>query len=212
MQLCYSWLFIHAENVLGGCPDLEPEPAGLRSFIPLEQPDRMIDLNILKYDQQKMTAFASWDSSMHDSVYLNRVTQNNEKIYLVIKVSTQSYFKKKIIRYSMANYCLFLVMIYHKTHDFAFILNQKAPFIVLFSSFIPKWFTVAIYCVLIPCLFFILFPDFFTFHSFIHQVVLRLCSPAVMDLILRKRICVRIYKKQGLKESLMKKFIRQSVS
>jgi len=114
------------ENVLGGCPDLEPEPAGLKSYIPLEQREKMIDLNILKYDQQKVTAYASWDSSMHDSVYLNRATQNNERVYLVLKV------------------------------------------------------------------------------------VLRLCSPAVMDLVLRKRICVRIYKKQGLKESLMKKFIRQS--
>ena len=74
---------------MGGCPDLEPEPAGLKSYIPLEQPERMIDLNILKYDQQKVTAYASWDSSMHDSVYLNRVTQNNERIYLVLKVLFQ---------------------------------------------------------------------------------------------------------------------------
>ena len=74
------------ENVLGGCPDLEPEPAGLKSYIPLEQREKMIDLNILKYDQQKVTAYASWDSSMHDSVYLNRVTQNNERVYLVLKV------------------------------------------------------------------------------------------------------------------------------
>ncbi|XP_065063038.1 kinesin-like protein KIF13B isoform X4 [Rhopilema esculentum] len=112
------------ENVLGGCPDLEPEPAGLKSLIQLEEPDRMIDLNILRYDQQKVIAYASWDSSMHDSLYLNRVTQNNERIYLIVKVT------------------------------------------------------------------------------------LRLCSPAVMDLVLRKRICVKIYKKQGFKESLMKRFIR----
>ena len=46
----------------------------------------MINLNILKYDQQKVTAYASWDSSMHDSAYLNRATQNNERIYLVLKV------------------------------------------------------------------------------------------------------------------------------
>eukprot|EP00794_Sanderia_malayensis_P012185 gene12185-13443_t len=112
------------ENVLSGCPDIEPEGAGLKAFIQLEQPERLIDLPILKYDQQKVTAYASWDSSMHDSVFLNRVTQNNERIYLIIKVT------------------------------------------------------------------------------------LRLCSPAVMDLVLRKRICVRIYKRQGIRESLMKKFLR----
>ena len=79
-------IFSFLENVLGGCPDLEPEPAGLKSYVPLEQPERMIDLAILKYDQLRVTAFASWDSSMHDSVYLNRVTQNNERIYLILKV------------------------------------------------------------------------------------------------------------------------------
>ena len=82
------------ENVLGGCPDLEPEPAGLKSYVPLEQPERMIDLTILKYDQLRVTAFASWDSSMHDSVYLNRVTQNNERIYLILKVGQIISFMK----------------------------------------------------------------------------------------------------------------------
>ena len=77
------------ESVLGGCPDMEPESAGIKSTIPLEQPERLIDLPILKYDQQKVMAYASWDSSMHDSVFLNRVTQNNERIYLIIKVAEQ---------------------------------------------------------------------------------------------------------------------------
>ena len=27
-----------------------------------------------------------WDSSIHDSVYLNRVTQSHERVYLILKV------------------------------------------------------------------------------------------------------------------------------
>ena len=94
LKYCIQFVLSYfTENVLGGCPDLEPEPAGLKSYIPLEQPDRMIDLNILKYDQQKVTAYASWDSSMHDSAYLNRATQNNERIYLVLKVIFLSFLQ-----------------------------------------------------------------------------------------------------------------------
>ena len=90
---------------------MEPEPAGLKSFIPFEQPDRMIDLNILKYDQQRMTAFASWDSSMHDSVYLNRATQNNERIYLVVKVRPVNTVLSSISVTTFSNYLLLLSLI-----------------------------------------------------------------------------------------------------
>ena len=31
----------------------------------------------------------SWDSSIHDSVHLNRVTSPNERIYLIIKATVQ---------------------------------------------------------------------------------------------------------------------------
>lgn len=31
----------------------------------------------------------SWDSSIHDSVHLNRITSSNERIYLIIKATVQ---------------------------------------------------------------------------------------------------------------------------
>ena len=31
----------------------------------------------------------AWDSSVHDSIHLNRVTPNNERIYLIVKVVVQ---------------------------------------------------------------------------------------------------------------------------
>lgn len=36
-----------------------------------------------------MLAVCSWDSSIHDSVHLNRVTSPNERIYLIIKATVQ---------------------------------------------------------------------------------------------------------------------------
>lgn len=37
----------------------------------------------------QVSAVCSWDSSIHDSVHLNRVTSPNERIYLIIKATVQ---------------------------------------------------------------------------------------------------------------------------
>lgn len=37
----------------------------------------------------QVSATAAWDSSVHDSVYLNRVTPQNERIYLIVKTTVQ---------------------------------------------------------------------------------------------------------------------------
>lgn len=68
-----------------------------------------------------MAALASWDSSIHDSVHLNRITQSNERAYLIVKV------------------------------------------------------------------------------------VVRLSHPTVMDLVLRKRICFTVVKRQSFKEKLKRR-------
>ncbi|XP_065651766.1 kinesin-like protein KIF13A isoform X6 [Hydra vulgaris] len=114
------------DNALSGCSDIESDPAGHQSFLSFEQSDSIIELPILKYDQKRVTATASWDSSVHDSVYLNRVTQNTERVYVILKVT------------------------------------------------------------------------------------LRLSSPALVNVVLRKRLCVRMYKRPSLKDSLKKKFWKQS--
>ncbi|XP_057308656.1 kinesin-like protein KIF13A isoform X3 [Hydractinia symbiolongicarpus] len=114
------------DNALSGCADIDAEPAGHHSFLSFEQSDSIIGLPILKYDQKRVTATSSWDSSIHDSVYLNRVTPNTERVYVILKVT------------------------------------------------------------------------------------LRLSSPALVNVILRKRVCVRIYKRPSLKDSLRKKFWRQT--
>ena len=72
----------------------------------------------------KVCTVVAWDSSVHDSVHLNRVTPNNERVYLILKV------------------------------------------------------------------------------------VVQLSHPAAMELVLRKRICINVYKRQSLAEKLRRKIGR----
>lgn len=43
----------------------------------------------LTFCYSQVSATASWDSSVHDSVHLNRVTPQNERIYLIVKTTVQ---------------------------------------------------------------------------------------------------------------------------
>uniref|UniRef100_A0A803YB15 Kinesin family member 13A n=1 Tax=Meleagris gallopavo TaxID=9103 RepID=A0A803YB15_MELGA len=58
-----------------GAPANWIPPAGMETHIPV----LFLDLN----------ATAAWDSSVHDSVHLNRVTPQNERIYLIVKITVQ---------------------------------------------------------------------------------------------------------------------------
>uniref|UniRef100_A0A8B9MY73 Kinesin family member 13A n=1 Tax=Accipiter nisus TaxID=211598 RepID=A0A8B9MY73_9AVES len=58
-----------------GAPANWIPPAGMETHIPV----LFLDLN----------ATAAWDSSVHDSVHLNRVTPQNERIYLIVKTTVQ---------------------------------------------------------------------------------------------------------------------------
>ncbi|XP_078664801.1 kinesin-like protein KIF13A isoform X9 [Branchiostoma floridae x Branchiostoma belcheri] len=97
-----------------------PQAAGVNSILPKEHGTKLFNLPIIKYMEKDVCAVASWDSSIHDSINLNRITPSNERVYLITKVTV------------------------------------------------------------------------------------RLSHPASMELVLRKRICVNIYKKQGFMASLKK--------
>ncbi|CAB4036196.1 Hypothetical predicted protein [Paramuricea clavata] len=120
IQLTQILSFCLAEGIHNSSVD-ESSVAGLESSLPFEKDDKMKELPTIKYDQKNVCITVSWDSSVHDSPYLNRATSNSERVYLIIKARVS------------------------------------------------------------------------------------LSSPLAMDLILRKRICVRIYKRQSLKDSLMRK-------
>ncbi|XP_060705799.1 kinesin-like protein KIF13A isoform X4 [Hemiscyllium ocellatum] len=66
-----------------------PHAPGVNSILPKEHGSQFFYLPIIKHSEQEVSAIASWDSSVHDSIYLNKVTPQNERIYLIIKTTVQ---------------------------------------------------------------------------------------------------------------------------
>ncbi|XP_062573075.1 kinesin-like protein KIF13B isoform X4 [Saccostrea cucullata] len=62
--------------------------AGVNSILPKEHAGSFVNLPITKseMDSGYIYAVASWDSTVHDSDLLNRVTSSNDRIYLILKV------------------------------------------------------------------------------------------------------------------------------
>ncbi|KAK7582634.1 hypothetical protein V9T40_014079 [Parthenolecanium corni] len=98
--------------------------AGVNSILSKEHGKNFYNLPIIKYFEKDVCAIAAWDSSVHDSVHLNKVTDSNERVYLILKATV------------------------------------------------------------------------------------RLSHPAPMDLILRKRLCIVIYKRQSLTDRIIKRIVK----
>lgn len=50
---------------------------------------RVYILGFHTHDYSQVSAVCSWDSSIHDSIHLNRITVPNERIYLIVKATVQ---------------------------------------------------------------------------------------------------------------------------
>ncbi|KAG8178989.1 hypothetical protein JTE90_012501 [Oedothorax gibbosus] len=107
--------------------DAEIRIAGANSILPKEHGSQSFNLPIVKYCEKEVCATAAWDSSIHDSVHLNRATSPNDRIYLILKASV------------------------------------------------------------------------------------RLSHPATMDVMLRKRLAINVYKKQSIADKIKKKIVRQDI-
>ncbi|XP_013817526.2 kinesin-like protein KIF13A [Apteryx mantelli] len=66
-----------------------PHASGVNSILPKEHGSPFFYLPIIKQSDDEVSATAAWDSSVHDSVHLNRVTPQNERIYLIVKTTVQ---------------------------------------------------------------------------------------------------------------------------
>ncbi|ENN74255.1 hypothetical protein YQE_09227, partial [Dendroctonus ponderosae] len=102
----------------------EVTAAGINSILPKEDGRQFYELKILHTLDKDVCSIASWDSSIHDSQYLNKITEPNERVYMILRITV------------------------------------------------------------------------------------RLSYPATMDLVLRKRLAINIYKKQSLTERIKKKIAR----
>uniref|UniRef100_A0A8D3BE54 Kinesin family member 13A n=1 Tax=Scophthalmus maximus TaxID=52904 RepID=A0A8D3BE54_SCOMX len=82
------FLDLNADNLTVNEQLTGPHAAGVNSILPKEHGSQFFYLPIIRHSDE-VTALCSWDSSIHDSVHLNRVTSPNERIYLIIKATVQ---------------------------------------------------------------------------------------------------------------------------
>ncbi|XP_077990731.1 kinesin-like protein KIF13A [Glandiceps talaboti] len=80
------FLDLHADEMGSTCLLEGAQAAGVNSILPKEHGTKFYNLPIVKYCDKDVSAVASWDSSIHDSVNLNRVTGANERVYLIVKL------------------------------------------------------------------------------------------------------------------------------
>ncbi|XP_061572677.1 kinesin-like protein KIF13A isoform X3 [Cololabis saira] len=83
------FLDLNADNLTVNEQLIGPHAAGVNSILPKEHGSQFFYLPIIRHSDDEVLAVCSWDSSIHDSVYLNRVTSPNERIYLIIKATVQ---------------------------------------------------------------------------------------------------------------------------
>lgn len=83
------FLDLNADNLTLNEQLTGPHTAGINSILPKEHGSQFFYLPIIKDSDQEVLAVCSWDSSIHESVHLNRVTSPNERIYLIVKATVQ---------------------------------------------------------------------------------------------------------------------------
>eukprot|EP00066_Takifugu_rubripes_P014742 XP_011604008.1 PREDICTED: kinesin-like protein KIF13A isoform X1 [Takifugu rubripes] len=83
------FLDLNADNLTLNEQLTGPHAAGVNSILPKEHGSQFFYLPIIRHSEEELSAVCSWDSSIHDSVHLNRVTSSNERIYLIVKATVQ---------------------------------------------------------------------------------------------------------------------------
>ncbi|XP_057349797.1 kinesin-like protein KIF13A isoform X5 [Manis pentadactyla] len=83
------FLDLNADDLSANEQLVGPHASGVNSILPKEHGSQFFYLPIVRHSDEEVSATASWDSSVHDSVHLNRVTPQNERIYLIVKTTVQ---------------------------------------------------------------------------------------------------------------------------
>uniref|UniRef100_A0A4X2JY59 Kinesin family member 13A n=1 Tax=Vombatus ursinus TaxID=29139 RepID=A0A4X2JY59_VOMUR len=83
------FLDLNADDLSANEQLVGPHASGVNSILPKEHGSQFFYLPVIKHSDDEVSATASWDSSVHDSVHLNRVTPQNERIYLIVKTTVQ---------------------------------------------------------------------------------------------------------------------------
>lgn len=62
---------------------------GVNSILSKEVGRTFYDLQILQHNEKDVCAVASWDSSIHDSPGINKVTESNEYVYMILRITVR---------------------------------------------------------------------------------------------------------------------------
>ncbi|XP_073848830.1 kinesin heavy chain 73 isoform X2 [Musca autumnalis] len=83
------FLNLNADDLSAQNTNDEFSIAGINSILSKEHGHKFYTLQILQHLDKDVCAIASWDSSMHDSPALNRVTEANERVYLILRTTVR---------------------------------------------------------------------------------------------------------------------------
>uniref|UniRef100_A0A673NBH0 Kinesin-like protein KIF13A n=1 Tax=Sinocyclocheilus rhinocerous TaxID=307959 RepID=A0A673NBH0_9TELE len=83
------FLDLNADNLTVNDQLTGPHVAGVNSILPKEHGSPFFYLPINRHSHDELSAVCSWDSSIHDSIHLNRITAPSERIYLIVKATVQ---------------------------------------------------------------------------------------------------------------------------
>ncbi|CAF4863110.1 unnamed protein product [Pieris macdunnoughi] len=83
------FLDLNADDLTTHGSGEEVSMAGFHSILPKEHGNRFYELQLVHHHHKDVSAVAAWDSSIHDSQYLNRITEPNERVYLILKTTVR---------------------------------------------------------------------------------------------------------------------------
>ncbi|XP_055614279.1 kinesin-like protein KIF13A, partial [Uranotaenia lowii] len=83
------FLDLNADDLSTQASNDEVPVAGTNSILPKEHGNKFYTLQIIQHQDKDICAVCSWDSSIHDSPSLNRMTEANERVYLILKTTVR---------------------------------------------------------------------------------------------------------------------------
>ncbi|XP_055619587.1 kinesin-like protein KIF13A isoform X2 [Toxorhynchites rutilus septentrionalis] len=83
------FLDLNADDLTTQSVNDEVPIAGINSILPKEHGNKFYNLQMIQHLEKDICAVCSWDSSIHDSPALNRMTEPNERVYLIMKTTVR---------------------------------------------------------------------------------------------------------------------------
>ncbi|XP_018897649.2 kinesin-like protein KIF13A isoform X1 [Bemisia tabaci] len=84
------FLDLNPDDLSASGRDSEEIPvAGLHSILPKEHGNKFYSLPLVRRCLTDVSAVGTWDSSVHDNIHLNKITDSNERVYLILKTTVR---------------------------------------------------------------------------------------------------------------------------